>query len=143
MLLFNIFKNLFKPFFTLLTVNLLFGCSYFSKHIQNSHQYRLQGEIHSQTYIPEKSDITLSISSMDTPNSMANNHYNFHFQTKENSRHVSFAINLPHTIANTPQTLGVSVRVEKENKLVMMSHKFISIPKNLSEKMSIPITSLQ
>ncbi|QCJ68523.1 hypothetical protein C9446_00750 [Providencia heimbachae] len=137
----NRFNHLLRPMLTLIFMSLLFGCANFTKNIKS--KFNIKGDVYSQSKdIPENSDITLSITNLDITHSIKSS-FDFHFKTTETNRTVSFSINLPDELVNSPHQLGASVRIEKEGELIMMSNKIIEIPINYSEKLSLPIIPIQ
>ncbi len=137
----NIFNHLLRPIFTLMFISLLFGCTNLTKNTKA--KFNIKGDIYSQSKdIPENSDITLSITTLDITHSSQNS-FDYYLRTIEANHLISFAIILPNELVNSTQKLGISVRVEKEGELIMMSNKLIEISMNYSGKLSLPVISIQ
>lgn len=141
MLTINMFNHLLKPLSILLFISLFSGCGNFSKNMRINNSYNFQGEVYSQGYIPENSKIILSISQLDSRD--FNSNYNYQINTKEISRTILFKINIPDDVINNPKLFGISVRVEKENELIMMTNNLISLPRDLSEKLAVPVLPIK
>ena len=109
--------------------------------MQKNSPYHFQGVIYSQDDIPENSEIILSISQLNSQN--FNSHYNYQININERSRTVLFKINVPDDVINNPKLFGISARVEKENVLIMMTNKLITLPQNFHEKLTLPILSIR
>lgn len=131
--------NIFKPFLFLLFVFSLCGCNYISQQYRSLINHQLQGEIYAQSEIPENSLVTISLHSVDGLNLVENNISNYQITTEESSKIINFVIYLSDEIINSPKHLELSIRIEKDGELLMMSQNITSLPKNLSEKLSIPV----
>ncbi|GAB1439403.1 hypothetical protein MASR2M36_21740 [Providencia sp.] len=143
MLIIKILNKTYKSLFSLLLISTLLGCSYFPKNLFSNTKNQLQGEIHSQSIIPENSKITLSISPINTLASAKENLLNYQLYTKEANKVISFKIDLLDEIANKVAILGISIRVEKNGELIMMSNKITELPRNFSEKVTLPLISIK
>ncbi|HGN1706447.1 TPA: hypothetical protein ACKRTE_002320 [Providencia rettgeri] len=141
MLIIKILSKTYRYLFTLLFISTLLGCSYFPKSFLSNTSNQLQGEIYSQSIIPENSEITLSISPINALVSPEKRLLNYQLHTKEANKVISFEINLLDEIINNTTQLGISIRVEKNGELVMMSNKITELPRNLSEKIKLSVVS--
>jgi len=142
MLFINTFKKYINILFILAFVGLLFGCSQFSKNRLPDSDYSIEGDIYSNTNIPDNAEITLSISPLEM-NVSNNEAYSYHFKTNKISRAVYFKANIPDHIAMSKKPLGISVRIEKDEALIMMTNKIVPLPLLSSEKISLPVLSMQ
>lgn len=140
MLIIETLRKIYKPLFSLLLVFTLLGCSNFSKSRLINTNNQLQGEIYSQSIIPENSEITLSISPIGTLISPKESLLNYQLHTKEANRVISFKINLRDDTVKNFSNLGISIRVEKNGELIMMSNKITNLPRSLSEKITLSVT---
>ncbi len=137
----NSSNHLLHSIFTLMFISLLFGCTNPTK--KTNTKFNIKGDIYSQSMnIPKNSDITLSITRLDVTHPSQNS-FDSYFRTIEANHLISFTINLPNELVNSTQKLGISVRVEKEGELIMMSNKIVEIPIDHSKKLSLPVISIQ
>lgn len=139
MIIIKTLSKIYKPLFSLLFISTLLGCSYFPKNFLSSPDNQLQGEIYSQSIIPENSEVTLSISPVDTSASPKESLLNYQLNTNEASKVISFKLDLLEELVNNAPKLGISIRVEKKGELVMMSNKVTELPRNLSEKIKLSV----
>lgn len=130
--------NIFKPFFLLFIFSLC-GCNYISQQYRSLTNYQLQGEIYAQSEIPENSLITISLNSVDGLSSVKNNVSNYQITTEGSSKIINFVIYLADELVYTTKPVELSIRIEKDGELLMMSQNMTSLSKNLSEKLSIPV----
>lgn len=142
MLFINTLKKYINILFILAFVGLLFGCSQFSQNRLLDSDYRLEGDIYSHANIPDNAEITLSISPLDIVSSN-NETYSYHFKTNKVSRVVYFKANIPDHLMTNKKPLGISVRIEKDEALIMMTNKIVPLPLLSSEKISLPVLSMQ
>lgn len=138
----NTLKKSINLLFIFAFIGLLFGCSQFSKNRIPDSYHSLEGDIYSHTNIPDNAEITLSISPLDMISSN-NETYNYHFKTNKVSRAVYFKANIPEHIMISKKPLGISVRIEKDEALIMMTNKIVPLPLLFSEKISLPVLSMQ
>ncbi|MGG4609553.1 YbaY family lipoprotein [Providencia sp. Me31A] len=143
MLIIKTLSEICKFLFPILFISALLGCSYFPKNILGNTTNQLQGEIFSQSIIPENSEITLSISPINTLTSPENNLLNYQLHTKEANKKIKFKINLIEKTINNRIKLGISIRIEKNGELIMMSNKITELPRNVSEKIILSVVSIK
>lgn len=143
MLIIRTLNKIYKPLFSLLFISTLLGCSYFPKAIQNSSSYQLQGVIYSPSIIPENSEITISISPIDTLLSPTENLLSYQLHSKNANKSIKFKINLLEKVVKNTTKLGISVRIEKNGELIMMSNKITELTDNLSEEIILLITEIK
>ncbi|MGF7482457.1 hypothetical protein [Providencia sp. SP181] len=136
-------KKIYKPLFSLLFISTLLGCSYFPKVLQISSSHQLQGVIYSPSIIPDNSEITISISPIDASLSPTENLLNYQLRSKGANKTINFEINLPEKVANSTAKLGISIRIEKNSELIMMSNKITKLPDDLSEKITLTVTKIK
>ncbi|HDN2513435.1 TPA: YbaY family lipoprotein [Providencia rettgeri] len=142
MLIITNIRNLFKTLIFLLFIFSLCGCNYISQQYRNMMNHPLQGEILSPSEIPENSVVTISLSSVGALNLVENNISNYQIKIEERGKTINFVLYLDDEVINTPKPLGLSVRIEKNGELLMMSKNIVTLPQNLSEKISIPVITI-
>jgi len=138
----NILKKIIHLSFILAFISLLLGCNQLSKIIMLDLSHSLEGNIYSHTNIPDNAEITLSISPLEM-NISSNDTYSYHFKTNTTNRAVYFKMNIPEHIMIIKVPLGISVRIEKNKELIMMTNKITPLPLSFSEKMLLPVLSMQ
>ncbi|MEQ4676053.1 hypothetical protein ABN063_15940 [Providencia vermicola] len=143
MLIIGTLNKIYKPLISLFFISTLLGCSYLPKAIQNSSNHQLQGVIYSPSIIPENSEITISISPIDTLLSPTENLLNYQLRSKDADKTIDFKINLLENTAKNMEKLGISIRIEKNSELIMMSNKITKLPDNLSEKITLTVTQIK
>ncbi|APC09902.1 hypothetical protein NQ837_003712 [Providencia rettgeri] len=141
MLIIKALRKAYKSLLPILFISTLLGCSYFPKNFLSNTDHQLQGEIYSQSIIPENSEITLSISPIDTLASPKESLLNYQLHTNEASKVISFKLDLLEEFVNNAPNLGISIRVEKNGELILMNNKVTELPRNLSEKITLSVSS--
>ncbi|HBO23386.1 MULTISPECIES: YbaY family lipoprotein [unclassified Providencia] len=140
----NTLKNNIFLLFIFMTTCILSGChtplsTYF---IADTAQH-IKGNIYSHSIdIPENSTITLSLTSIEQNDNHAKSNIDYSFRTQSAGRSISFAIKLPEELIINQSKLGISVRIEKEGELIMMSSKIIPITENFSDNLMLLVNSI-
>ena len=62
--------------------------------------------------------------------------------TRKPSRTVNFSINLPEKISAKNRYFGLSIRIEKNGELLMMSNQITPLNKDSSDRLSLRVNSL-
>ncbi|CNJ23824.1 hypothetical protein HB991_15290 [Yersinia mollaretii] len=130
--------HFYVRYLIVLVALILSGCTHLTELSKDQKTYYIQGNIQSlHGKIPENTTITLSV----TQNKMAGEkEYAFReyiILTKTESRKIPFLLPLQNELSSLPNQLSVSVRVEKEGKLIMMSDKLTPLTYQPDEKLTL------
>ncbi|BBG60751.1 Uncharacterised protein [Providencia rustigianii] len=138
---FYISKNSLFLIFILVSSLFLLACNTPLNKSKNT--FNLRGDIYSQSIdIPADALITLSVSSLNGTDYTEKSHYDYSFTTRKAGRTVNFSINLPEELLNQDRYFGLSVRVEVQGELLMMSNQIIPVIRNSSERLSLRVNAI-
>ncbi|EKT60876.1 hypothetical protein [Providencia sneebia] len=135
-------KQLNLSVYLLLLITLASACSQKSIH-NNTHEQliKLEGYIDAKyNNIPKDSIIILSIA----PFQQEGNHsiHDYRIITKTANSSIAFHLFFPKSLLDEKNNLGISIRVERNNKIIMMSKNIIPLPRNFSEKIYLDIINM-
>ncbi|AJJ23584.1 type III secretion system pilotin YsaP [Yersinia enterocolitica] len=137
---FNTHKKSYSYYLILILSLVLSGCTL---PTDNSHNYNggyIQGNILSNSKtIPENVKITLSLSQNKASGEKEYMLHEYSFMTKTKSLTIPFRLQLPNELSLSSQPLNISVRVEKEGKLIMMSDKLTPLLRQSGEKLLLTV----
>ncbi|MDN0112177.1 hypothetical protein [Yersinia mollaretii] len=116
----------------------LSGCTHLTELSKNQKDYYLQGNIQNfHGKIPENATITLSVTQNKVAGEKEITFREYIILTKTESRKIPFLLPLQNELSSLPNQLSVSVRVEKEGKLIMMSDKLTPLTYQPDEKLTL------
>ncbi|EEQ11878.1 hypothetical protein ymoll0001_4660 [Yersinia mollaretii ATCC 43969] len=116
----------------------LSGCTHLTELSKNQKDYYLQGNIQNfHGKIPENATITLSVTQNKIAGEKEITFREYIILTKTESRKIPFLLPLQNELSSLPNQLSVSVRVEKEGKLIMMSDKLTPLTYQPNEKLTL------
>lgn len=116
----------------------LSGCTHLTELSKNQKDYYLQGNIQNfHGKIPENATITLSVTQNKIAGEKEITFREYIILTKTESRKIPFLLPLQNELSSLPNQLSVSVRVEKEGKLIMMSDKLTPLTYQPDEKLTL------
>ncbi|CNK33275.1 Uncharacterised protein [Yersinia mollaretii] len=122
----------------ILIAMVLSGCTHLTELSQNQKAYYLQGNIQNfHGKIPENATITLSVTQNKIAGEKEIPFREYIILTKTESRKIPFLLPLQNELSSLPNQLSVSVRVEKEGKLIMMSDKLTPLTYQPDEKLTL------
>ena len=137
---FNTRTNSYSYCLVLLLSLILSGCTLPSG---NSHNYNgdyVQGNIKSNNkIIPENVKITFTLSQNKSSGEKEYTLHEYNFMTQTESFTIPFRLQLPNELSLSSQPLNISVRVEKEGQLIMMSDKLTPLLRQSSEKLLLTV----
>lgn len=130
--------NFHFRYFILFIALILSGCTHLTELSKNPKGYYLQGNIHNfHGKIPENATITLSVTQNKIAGEKEITFREYIILTKTESRKIPFLLPLQNELSSLPNQLSVSVRVEKEGKLIMMSDKLTPLTYQPDEKLTL------
>ncbi|CNH90328.1 hypothetical protein HB976_19035 [Yersinia mollaretii] len=116
----------------------LSGCTHLTESSKNQNAYYLQGNIQNfHGKIPENATITLSVTQNKIAGEKEITFREYIILNKMESRKIPFLLPLQNELSLLPNQLSVSVRVEKEGKLIMMSDKLTPLTYQPDEKLTL------
>lgn len=134
-------KNILHSLFILTCCLFLFACS--NPINQKENTFNIRGDIYSQSHdIPGEALVTLSVTEINGNSYSEKSHYDYTMTTRKPSRTVNFSINLPDKILNQNRYFGLSIRIEKNGELLMMSNQITPLNKDSSDRLSLRVNSL-
>ncbi|WP_145932191.1 hypothetical protein [Yersinia bercovieri] len=117
---------------------LLSGCTHLTDLSKEQNTYYLQGNIQNLNgKIPENARITLSVTQNKAAGEKELTFREYIILTKMESRKIPFRLPLQNELSSLPHQLSVSVRVEKEGELIMMSDKLTPLTYQPDEKITL------
>ncbi|WP_145520428.1 hypothetical protein [Yersinia mollaretii] len=117
---------------------ILSGCTHLTELSQNQKTHYFQGNIQNlHGKIPENATITLSVTQNKIAGEKEIPFREYIILTKTESRKIPFLLPLQNELSSLPNQLSVSVRVEKEGKLIMMSDKLTPLTYQPDEKLTL------
>lgn len=123
-----------------LSVLILSGCTHPSDTGKDQHDNFLQGSIKSYNgKIPENATVTLSLTQSKAPGEKENILYEYNLVTKMENLTIPFRIQLPDRLSLLSQPTKISIRVEKEGEIIMMSDALTLLPRNPGERLLLPV----
>lgn len=133
-------KNSYSYYLILFLSLVLSGCTL---PTSNSHNYNgdyIQGNIQSNNkIIPENVKITFSLSQNKASGEKEYTLHEYSFMTQTKSLTIPFRLQLPNELSLTSQPLNISVRVEKEGELIMMSDRLTPLLRQSGEKLLLTV----
>lgn len=118
----------------------LSGCTLTTSNSRNYNGDYIQGNIQSNNkIIPENVKITLSLSQNKASGEKEFTLHEYNFVTQTKSLTIPFRLQLPNELSLSSQPLNISVRVEKEGQLIMMSDKLTPLLRQSSEKLLLTV----
>ncbi len=136
--------NIKKFIFLIIPISfIIFGCTQTKIDKKSNHEcLKLNGYIHNNTIdIPKESTLILSISLLHKEVSQGIHIYDYKIITTESNNHIDFQLIIPKSLYNNEDELGISGRVEKDDKVIMMTNDVKPLPKNASEKIFLIMTT--
>ncbi|WP_392433361.1 hypothetical protein ACF3VQ_03140 [Yersinia sp. HM-2024] len=119
---------------------ILSGCTLPTSNSRNYNGDYIQGNIQSNNkIIPENVKITLSLSQNKASGEKEFTLHEYNFVTQTKSLTIPFRLQLPNELSLSSQPLNISVRVEKEGQLIMMSDKLTPLLRQSSEKLLLTV----
>ena len=134
-------KNILHSLFILTCCLFLFACNNPINKKENT--FNIQGDIYSQSHdIPGEALVTLSVTEINGNSYSEKSHYDYTMTTRKPSRTVNFSINLPEKISAKNRYFGLSIRIEKNGELLMMSNQITPLNKDSSDRLSLRVNIL-
>ncbi|WP_145563736.1 hypothetical protein [Yersinia aldovae] len=138
--LLNTHKNFYSCCFVLFLTLVLSGCSHRNGITNNYSRDYLQGNIQSNNrIIPENVKITLSISQNKASGEKEYTLHEYSFMNQTKNFTIPFRLQMPNELSLSPQPLNISVRVEKEGELIMMSDKLTPFLRQSGERLILTV----
>ncbi|MGE4802343.1 hypothetical protein AB8989_18415 [Yersinia hibernica] len=137
---FNTRKNFYSHCFILFLALFLSGCSHLAGITGSHNGDYLQGNIQSSHgEIPENATITLSITQSKAAGGKELSLQEYSIVTPKESLTIPFRLQLPNELSLSSQPLNISVRVEKEGELIMMSDRLTPFLRQPGEKLILTV----
>ncbi|MGL4487411.1 MAG: hypothetical protein ACRCUG_10715 [Yersinia sp. (in: enterobacteria)] len=132
--------NFYSYYFILLLILLLSGCGHFKGTNNSYNDNYIHGNIKSNNKkIPENVKITISISHNKVSGEKEHTLYEYSFMTHAKSITIPFLLQMPNELPSSIHPLNISVRVEKEGELIMMSDKLTPFLRQSGEKLLLTV----
>ncbi|HHL2560669.1 TPA: hypothetical protein ACQ31I_002578 [Yersinia enterocolitica] len=139
----SIFNTCIKSYsycLILLLSLVLSGCTLPADNSRNYNGDYILGNIRSTNkIIPENVKITLSFSQNKASGEKEFTLHEYSFVTQTKSLTIPFRLQLPNELSFSSQPLNISVRVEKEGELIMMSDKLTPFLRQSGEKLLLTV----
>ncbi|HHA0034269.1 TPA: hypothetical protein ACOEXB_000924 [Yersinia enterocolitica] len=137
---FNTHRNSYSFYLILFLSLVLSGCTLPTDNNRNYNGDYIQGNIKSNNkIIPENVKITLSLSQNKASGEKEYTLHEYSFMTQTKSLTIPFRLQLPNELSLTSQPLNISVRVEKEGELIMMSDRLTPLLRQSGEKLLLTV----
>lgn len=137
---FNTRKKFYSHFFILFLALFLSGCTHLAGINGNHNGDYLQGSIQSShRELPENATITLSITQHKASGGKERLLQEYRIVTPQRSLTIPFRLQLSNELSLSSQPLNISVRVEKEGELIMMSDKLTPFLHQPGEKLILTV----
>ncbi|HHR6080800.1 TPA: YbaY family lipoprotein [Providencia alcalifaciens] len=134
-------KPILHSTFVLVCCLFLFACN--NPVNQSRNTFNIQGDIYSQSIdIPNDALITVSVTPINGNSYSEKSHYDYTLITRKSTRTVNFSIKLPESLLTQGHYFGLSVRVEKNGELLMMSNQITPLNRNTSERLSLKVSAI-
>lgn len=130
----------YTRYLLLLSLMILSGCTHLSNIGKEQSDDYLQGSIKSyHGEIPENSTVTLSLTQSKTPGEKENIFYEYSLVTQTENLTIPFRMQLPNRLSLLPQQTKISIRIEKEGEIIMMSDELTQIPHQPGELLALTV----
>ncbi|QHB33891.1 hypothetical protein F0T03_18150 [Yersinia canariae] len=137
---FNTRKKFYSHCFILFLALFLSGCTHLADINGNHNGDYLQGSIQSShRELPENATITLSITQHKASGGKELLLQEYRIVTPQRSLTIPFRLQLSNELSLSSQPLNISVRVEKEGELIMMSDKLTPFLHQPGEKLILTV----
>ncbi|HHR6130456.1 TPA: YbaY family lipoprotein [Providencia alcalifaciens] len=134
-------RNILHSIFILACCLFLFACN--NPINKNRNTFNIQGDIYSQSIdIPNNALITVSVTPINGNSYSEKSHYDYTLTTRKSARTVNFSINLPESLLTQGHYFGLSVRVEKNGELLMMSNQVTPLNQSTSARLSLKVHAI-
>lgn len=130
-------KNYFRCLILFITVTLS-GCAHISEMgLSNKGSY-IEGNIQNfNQKIPEDATVTLSVTQSKMAGEKEFPFRDYIFLTQSESKKIPFRLALHNELSSLSHQLSISVRVEKDGKLIMMSEKLTPLTHQPDKKLTL------
>ncbi|HDL6961235.1 TPA: YbaY family lipoprotein [Yersinia enterocolitica] len=138
--IFNTCIKSYSHYLVLLLALVLSGCTLLTENSRDYDGDYILGNIRSNNKtIPENVKITLSLSQNKASGEKEFTLHEYSFMTQTKSLTIPFRLQLPNELSFSSQPLNISVRVEKEGELIMMSDKLTPLLRQSGEKLLLTV----
>ncbi|WP_447858471.1 hypothetical protein [Enterobacter ludwigii] len=130
-----LFRLLFLPFFILLA-----SCTQSNSNRGYENGHSIDGVIINQrSTIPENSLVTLSVSAEKQKGEKAYTLHEYTLITHTEKHIIPFTLQLSNELSLFPLPLTITVRIEKDRELIMMSDTITTLPHQSGEKITLSV----
>lgn len=130
-------KKYFQCLILFITVTLS-GCAHISEMNLSNKSYYLEGNIQNiNQKIPEDATVTLSVTQSKIAGEKEFTFRDYTFLTQSQSKMIPFRLALHNELSSLSHQLSISVRVEKNGKLIMMSDKLTPLTDQPDKKLTL------